>query len=570
MSWNKPLVIINCSDSKKNGTLKPLDLYNCKNTLANIIKSFSDSLDEWSKDLFPGYRGYIPPRIEDVIEVVIISAKHGLLLGGGDKIEPYDLQMPSTEKGLDEYVKKHKRQARATINALSIDKRPVYVCLTNRYKKAFFAMCGTQLSKVNNLYISEDHRGIGELRGRLNKVCKKIAKDFIYSSPYYRCYRNHPIVFTSGASCAQEMEVYTASGSLSNIGTSLHYVNSHKNSKGAAFIKEVLKKHSGSTIKGHIFYDNGFVSNQNLDLKWVLREYNDFIDTIKTERHKLTIVLPDDLNPERAIEILESNKDEITALLDKWVRVVLPIHDVVTIKGIKSHASKMLQVLGWHPNITAGIPCLADRKYSLSKVEAILSLKNPDGKQAFEGVHFFGLGKTEKRIKAFNSRLTIAQLYDMKTISYDANRANALWGNKAKNNRPGTKIETLLEEQLALPPAARSSFVSVSADYDIELVKDFYLNKIDLDNYLIATSLINDVLPKILKIDIYHNQVLSDEIVQRSVRAKLSSLNSYHWSKISHNIIHKLHDFNLINYRAIESINYFDKRKIVYSKLIQH
>lgn len=38
---------------------------------------------------------------------------------------------------------------------------------------------------------------------------------------------------------------------------------------------------------------------------------SDFIDTIETERHKLTIVLSDDLNPERAIDILESYKDEI-------------------------------------------------------------------------------------------------------------------------------------------------------------------------------------------------------------------------------------------------------------------
>lgn len=176
-----------------------------------------------------------------------------------------------------------------------------------------------------------------------------------------------------------------------------------------------------------VFLDNGFISNPKLNANWIFSQYQEVTDKIYNPQN-LSIVLPDSLDPETAVNILSTHKRQILELCDRYVRVILPIHDYGNSKEQRDYVHKMLEVLEFHPNITAGIPSLKARSYSLAKVQTILSVKKPDGTNAFTGVHFLGLAKTKNTRVRYGRRLLIAQLMGMTEISFDSNRSQRALG----------------------------------------------------------------------------------------------------------------------------------------------
>lgn len=125
------------------------------------------------------------------------------------------------------------------------------VFLSNNYLNAFTGLLGSDLSKVfknyDSYYVSEGHRGIGELRGRLKRVIKFELGEQEKSSQ-----KSSPIFFHSGIANLSESAYLAASCA---VGTSL----SHTTSKKLPHLLKTLMTHvcSSSNANGVLKLGNG-------------------------------------------------------------------------------------------------------------------------------------------------------------------------------------------------------------------------------------------------------------------------------------------------------------------------
>lgn len=566
----KPLIIINCGDEKATSPCCPIEMYCGKNSMSSLIQASKnqDIVDEYKRHMFHGPKadGYIPPRFNQLVDIYVLSAKWGLINAFGSPIKPYDNRLPTDPAGVEAYISDHKRATCKTLRELDIQSRTVYICLVNNYKKALFGMAGHLLEQVRDIYVSENHLGIGELRGRLSKVVRSIASGWVGSSSKYSYMDSTPIVFNSGASTASEISIYA--DDLSNVGSSLHYMNFKRGSKGIAALLNIVNKSCHLPFRNNIFIDNGFISNPNLNVGWVLDQYEKILSKCYNP-NKVTIVLPDSLDPVSAIEILKVYKEQILRICSYYPRVVLPVHDVPTIAGLRAHVKGMLEQLDYHPALIAGVPCLNNRKYGYGKIEAILSIKNPKtDRPAFGGVHFLGLGKSIKRVKAYSRRLRIARVHDMASVSFDSNRANAIWGSKKAPTRRGTKIIAELESQIRLTPDQRESFTDITSQYDAKILKSLYCEKLNINSAPIALRLLNEHLPEKLRVRI-DDENLTDDLLKRRVNQSIIPLmRATQWAELAKkSLLSELIELQLIEYNPSEAFNYYEKRRISFRKL---
>ncbi|OEE38282.1 hypothetical protein A1QO_02575 [Vibrio genomosp. F10 str. ZF-129] len=150
---NKPLLILNCSGAKNEASSKAQDLY----LGAMFVMLRSKKI-----------------TIEEEFELLILSAKHGLI-HGSEWIDNYELRAPSRKEigAQDEFVEKHSKQAIKTLETYKGSNRDIGIFMTKDYMALWDKMFPTEnFHGFEKSTISYDHRGIGELKGRLNAFLK--------------------------------------------------------------------------------------------------------------------------------------------------------------------------------------------------------------------------------------------------------------------------------------------------------------------------------------------------------------------------------------------------------------
>jgi len=558
---SKPLVIINCARGKANVASKPIDLYNDKNSLATIVRSKEDILDSFTHNVLVGRRtGYVPPRFSEIADVYVLSAEHGLVNAFGREIEPYDNELSEVDCENEGFVNEFQSKTRKILNELDISTRTVYVCMSAKYRRALFNMAGNELEAVKDLYVADGMNGIGDLRGRINRVCYKIAYDYMAQSEHYNVGPVIPTIFRSGNSSVQEIGIYHSNRNF--IGTSLYYINSSKPSAHQQGLVDIAQ----STHRNNkVFVDNGYISSKDINPDWVFAEYKLLLKKTWPSCHQnLTFVIPDSLDPDGALEIIRKHKADIQELLSHYVRLVLPVHNWGTSPTVRKIVKSIFKELNWSKGIVAGVLCLKERELKFCQLQAILSLKSPDGEQLFSGVHFLGLGDSYRKEKAFKRRLTIATLFGFTDISYDSNRTNALFGSKEKNKRQCTKLENILDKELLVPTTLREVFTTpITMDYEKKIVKDFYYEGITKGNFTIAFDILNRSLPEKFRIRLYEVELKNQRY--EFVR-KCRTLSSRVWDSIHQNVLEALYKKKLVAYNATDHFNYYEKRKLAYGQ----
>lgn len=414
----KPLLIIGCSDAKLDVEAEAFDLYQ-----GGIFKMLRANLEN--------------PL--DHFDILIVSAEHGLI-SARDMIAPYNTRMCSRTKPneIAAFATLHGTKALKTIRSYADKETDVFVALSNDYLAAFEAILEGKkesvLSGFKSHYISEGHRGIGDLRGRLKRVINTVKgqKEFT------------PTLFRSGVANFSELG-YLAAGC--DIGTSLAHVNTKKSTDLLSVILDSAKR-------AKIFIDNGIITcvNQGKEVNpdWIFDQYEQIISSLKPAVAKnISIVVPDDVAcNENAVAIVKKYKKVIKKLANRC-DVILPIHKS---EDIRSHALNMMSELNFHSNIRLGVPCLtkAGLNFALevSDIDAILSLKHPTkGTPLFSKVHYFGLSDVTAA-KKLAPRLKIAELHGVDTM-LDCCRTAALFGKTKKGLRKGSeKAEAIKSEHM--------------------------------------------------------------------------------------------------------------------------
>lgn len=435
----KPLLIIGCSKPKLPGTHNAYDLYT-----GNIYQMINKQV----------------PNVHDHFEVVIFSALHGLIKHD-ELIESYDVEMhdQNNHEATTNFLNLHFKPSRRLLNSYKNKERDCYVILTNRYLNMFELMFKEdQMHKsFNSCYISRGHKGIGELRGRLNKVLS-FVRNSIQPKP--------PLTFRSGVSNSAELG-YIAAGCC--IGGSLAHTNTDKKS---FFYNELIQ----TTNHSACFMDNGLVTKaragEDIDTDWVFSEYAKTIKylPLRMSRNLFTVV-PDDIKcNDNAVNIVRKHKTDILKLTN-LTEVILPIHKS---NDIESHALRMMHELDYPSNIRLGIPCLEKDDLNLvlplTDIDRLLSIKNPKRpkEKLFKKVHFFGMSDASYRNK-LHPRLLIANLHGIEgnKLSMDACRTPSIFG----TNRIGSEIEEAITEQYESPQITKlDSFTK--HDYDVECLGD--------------------------------------------------------------------------------------------------
>lgn len=427
----KPVLIIGCSAKKEEGTHRAFDLY--KGNLYQQLKArINDPLAEF--------------------EILILSAKHGLV-PARDRLSDYDQVMPSTSEGIYDFSACHKRSARALIKRVASTNVPVYVMLTNRYLAALDLMVGEEeLNRwFQSAYVSRQHKGIGELRGRLSRV--------IEHETGKRPEPQSPVVFRSGVAAVSELGYVAAQ---CPVGSSLAHTNTEK-------MTHLLPELLATTAERPFFLDNGLITLLNqkssFDTHWVFQQYQTIANTLRNKkaRKNLFAVVPDDVScPDRALDIVVQHRDEIRAL-SQSIEVILPIHRT---DNIEQHAIAMMEALGFPRHIRLGIPCLSkpglDLALSCADIERLLSIAHPSGKgRLFTKVHFLGLSDASAKPK-LAPRLQLAALYQA-SVSMDSCRTTACFG----SGRKGTLLADDMQQTYKKEQVTQSdAFTTYTYDHE--------------------------------------------------------------------------------------------------------
>lgn len=436
---HKPLLVIGCSEKKGTEAGRAMDLY--QGGMFSLLNANLEAID-------------------DYFELLVVSAKFGLI-EGETVIPPYNTRMgkASDSTSLDAYVKQHSASAIRLLKSYSHKERDIYVILSKDYLTAFNALLGESkdaiIKRYKSAYISESHRGIGELRGRLKRVIN-LEK-----------HRSHfePVYFRSGV-CNKSELAYLAAGE--SVGSSLAYVNTSKNTALLATLLE-------STKTRDLFIDNGIISNKgdNVDSNWVFSQYLTIANSLpKKNARRLWFVIPDSpQSTTEAIAIVRRHAQEIKTLKSK-VNVILPIHKA---DNIRLHAYNLMKELNFIGNVTVGIPCLTKKELDfaipLKDIDALLSMKNPRTQRPmFTGCHFLGMSEKTARSKLL-PRLKLAALHNM-TCTLDSCRTPALFGYNKTTPRIGKKLEIAFENK-----HEKAQVTTSSAYKDFTYESEFYSDK---------------------------------------------------------------------------------------------
>lgn len=434
--------------------LRPKDFFEFKELKKKITKptlliSCSDAKNEKALCSFDRYAGGIYQLIrancEDVFElfddVLILSAKFGLISGKRNCVPNYNLKMCSRKKPaeIEAFSAIHKKGALKLLREQAKKSSTLFVCMSNDYLAAFDAMVGDDPIKtvgLDNLYVSREHEGIGELRGRVKRVI-----DFVKSE---QCIED-ATYFRSGI--ANKNELGLVSGGC-DVGISLARVSTTKQTELFSQLLEATKTQA-------LFIDNGLITKIKkglpLDHEGIFTEYEKIIFSLglpKAQTQNISIVVPDSTDStEEALSIVKQFKKRILAL-SKRCRVILPIHRC---DDIGTHAFNMLKELNFSQNITIGVPCLQesnlDLALSIAQIERVLSVKHPKTKEKLvKSVHFFGMSDATYKGK-LNPRLLVAKLNQIpaEQLSLDACRVTAIFGKTKNGVRKGSRWLNIIE-----------------------------------------------------------------------------------------------------------------------------
>ncbi|HFI9381063.1 TPA: DUF6884 domain-containing protein [Vibrio parahaemolyticus] len=410
---NKSVLIIGCSDAKADSALPAFDLY--QGTMYQLIRANL-------------------PNIHDHCDVLILSAKHGLI-SSHQVIEPYDQRIAkrTNSSTVSQFVADHQQAAYKLLQQYADKGRNLHIVLSNDYLTAFDKLCDAPrfqklLRRFNATYISRKHSGIGVLRGRLKKVLTAVVGG-----------SSQPTLFRSGLANQDEFIGYSQANAA--LGASLAYVSDIKQPHLFDYIKQSLLEGNRAFLDNGIITEIGrgtFVSTEE-----VFTRYKQIVSKMpRSVSKKLAIVIPDNpFDNAESIDIVRRHKDDI-----KWLSsradVILPVHRA---PDVSEHATAMMKELNFITGIRLGVPCKESIKtdtgsmpvrLDLTDVEALFELKNPKGTSMFNGVHYLALSEVS-RGKLYQERLLLAQIHGF-DMSCDACRTAAVMGNEQNSNRIGS------------------------------------------------------------------------------------------------------------------------------------
>ena len=450
----KPTLIIGCSEAKS---------------------------DEQNIDAFSMYQGGIFNQLrcnvdspQSTFNILILSAKYGLIKAS-DYVAFYDQRMVSKKDndGIEAFALQHREKALIQLKEAANISSDLFVILSNDYLAAFQQIIkgkeSQYLNKFQRFYISEGHRGIGDLRGRLGRIIKYVLSggcDAMTDAQWHK----------SGISNPPELGYLDAD---CDIGISLARVNCKKNNK---LLMKILSRIEDTKI----FVDNGLITNikdgKCIDTNIVFQQYKDLVEVLDPKYSKnVSMVIPDHVSSNQAaLDIVIKHKEDILQL-NKSLDVILPIHRS---DNIGNHAMSMMDALGFPKGIRLGVPCLSNAKVdlmlSIRDIDSLLSLRAPDGAPLFSKIHYFGMGQSSNKAK-LKARMLIAHLHGIQggNLAFDVTRTAALFGKKTIGLRKGSAlqkkiIDSDLEKQ-----------VKESSEFQMH---DFYEEYMNPESYPIVTE----------------------------------------------------------------------------------
>ena len=420
-SNNKSVLIIGCSDAKGNQAAPAFDLY--QGTMFKLINANM-------------------ANVHDFFEVLILSAKHGLI-HSSQIIKPYDQRMAKrTNAGeISQFVKDHKNSTYKLLEQYATKDRNLHIVLSNDYLAAIDEMFEAPRFKklikaFNSSYISRKHSGIGVLRGRLKKILKTAES------------KSEPTLFRSGL--ANEDEFIGYSHANASLGASLAYVSDIK--KVNLFEYMIQSMESGKRA----FLDNGVITELGkgkfVSPASVFERYSNIVRHLKPRVAKrLSIVIPDNpFDRAESVAIVRNNRKAI-----KWLAsrcdVILPVH---LAPDIAEHAHDLMKELNYIGGIRLGVPCKDAIKtdtgsvpvrLSLTDIETLFEQKNPKGNPLFSAVHYLALSEVS-RGNIYQERKLLAEIHAM-DFSCDACRSAAVMGNEKESNRSGAVMLRQVHEE---------------------------------------------------------------------------------------------------------------------------
>ncbi|MFL7013690.1 DUF6884 domain-containing protein [Enterovibrio norvegicus] len=468
----KPILIIGCSNAKGSTARKAIDLY--EGAMYQLIRANIENVTE-------------------SFDVLILSAKHGLI-EADQVIAHYDTELPKrTDVGqVSAFVAQHKAKAQSLLKEKCIPGREVFIVLSNGYLNAFDNLiCSVGAKRALSkcvVYASRDHRGIGILRGRLKRI---LLTQGLQAKP--------PILFRSGVANTDEMLGYLSSGQA--IGSSIAYVSDTLKPHLFRYIKDALARGQ------KVFLDNGMITCLNSGNEFLshsaIETYRRIISELKpSQSRNLSIVIPDSRDAEEALAIVKMHKKSI-----KWLarrcRLILPVHR--TQEVISDHAANMMSAIDFAP-VTLGIPCrkqiktsagLLDLRLTIPEIESLFELKNPRTKQlVFRDVHFLALSEVTPGT-VYAERMLLARLHSI-SVSADACRTTAIFGNEATSNRVGSVELRRLDKEIMRANVFNSSNFrdhDVGCEHDSPMVLELLHDAIEGNVFNFVETWNNTVHP---------------------------------------------------------------------------
>lgn len=458
-TMTKPVLIIGCSDAKADSALPAFDLY--QGTMYKLIRANL-------------------PNIHDHFDVLILSAKHGLI-SSQQVIEPYDQRMVKRTNvtAISQFVTDHQQAAYKLLRQHADKGRNLHIVLSNDYLSAFDKLCDAQrfqklLRTFNATYTSRKHSGIGILRGRLKKILVAVA-----GAP------SEPTLFRSGLANQDEFIGYSQANAA--LGASLAYVSDIKQPHLFDYMIQSM------TAGSRAFLDNGMITEigrgKFVSTNEVFTRYKQIVSSMhRSVSEKLAIVIPDNpFDTAESIEIVRRHKTDIKWLASR-ADVILPVHRA---QDISAHATAMMKELNFINGIRLGVPCKKSIKtdsgsipvrLELTDIEALLELKNPKGASMFTGVHYLALSEVS-RGKLYQEREVLAHIHGF-DMTCDACRTAAVMGNEQKSNRIGAvTLRQVHQEQTVSNTVNSREFQkhNLHEEYDEPVIFQTAMEAIDND-----------------------------------------------------------------------------------------
>ncbi|MBD0788234.1 hypothetical protein HUO09_17905 [Vibrio sp. Y2-5] len=535
---SKPVLIIGCSDSKVSFPAKASNLYQ-----GPIYKTLRSNLGD---------------NFFEYFEVFILSGGHGLI-SGDTILVPYDKPMykliKRNESAINQYCEKHSSTTISLLKAIpNKAEREVFCFLTNNYMGVFKKLLhGTKFdsfwTSFKSHYICEGHEGIGELLGRLKKLCISVK------SPA----QSLPTVFRSGISNRTET-AYISAGCCG--GSSLAHTNLNKN-------RDLLAELLDSLKFGALFLDNGLISkltsNTKMDSNWVFTQYEKIVEKLPRKLAKnLYIVIPDSVDdPAEAERIVVQHKKQIIKLSRK-ANLILPIHRS---EDIRKNTRVLLKHLKY-AELVLGVPCLTkpglDLALSTRDIDALFSMNKPNGEPCFRRVHFLGMSEVSTKNK-LNPRLLLAKLHSVQ-VTMDTNRTPAIFGYNKKGLRKGSKMAEVISLEFLKPQVSKNEKYSnhsfhtefIKPDSEPFVTQSFY----DLieENVFAWWDIYNKIMDNHPTLQ-FHSMFSEDE----EEEAKYMAWQISSQACIDHLIFEELKERNWAEFRflisdSIEELSPFEKR----------